>query len=136
MTANTIEEFEADVGEKIKSLRLKQNIDRATLALRAGCSVSALKKSGIRYRLDSAHAHRHSTGLGSGGLATPCCTHGHHQPIEHAKGRQYPSACPLFRQQASPMTTRSTKASFRQVDVINVHLWSKYIGCCRCFEND
>lgn len=43
MTANTIEEFETDMGEQIKSLRLKQNIDRATLALRAGCSVSALK---------------------------------------------------------------------------------------------
>lgn len=43
MTANTIEEFELSVGEQIKSLRLKQNIDRATLALRAGCSVSALK---------------------------------------------------------------------------------------------
>jgi transcriptional regulator with XRE-family HTH domain len=43
MTANTIEEFETGVGEQIKSLRLKQNIDRATLALRAGCSVSALK---------------------------------------------------------------------------------------------
>jgi transcriptional regulator with XRE-family HTH domain len=43
MTANTIEEYEADVGEQIKSLRLKQNIERATLALRAGCSVSALK---------------------------------------------------------------------------------------------
>lgn len=43
MTANTIEEFEAGVGEQIRSLRLKQNIDRATLALRAGCSVSALK---------------------------------------------------------------------------------------------
>lgn len=43
MTANTIEEFETDVGAQIKSLRLKQNIDRATLALRAGCSVSALK---------------------------------------------------------------------------------------------
>ena len=43
MTANTIEEFEADVGGQIKSLRLKQNIDRATLASRAGCSVSALK---------------------------------------------------------------------------------------------
>lgn len=43
MTANTIEEFEIDIGEQIKSLRLKQNIDRATLALRAGCSVSALK---------------------------------------------------------------------------------------------
>lgn len=43
MTVNTIEEFEADMGEQIKSLRLKQNIDRATLALRAGCSLSALK---------------------------------------------------------------------------------------------
>jgi transcriptional regulator with XRE-family HTH domain len=43
MTSNTIEEFEADVGGQIKSLRLKQNIDRANLALRAGCSVSALK---------------------------------------------------------------------------------------------
>jgi transcriptional regulator with XRE-family HTH domain len=43
MTSNTIEEFETDVGEQIKSLRLQQNIDRATLALRAGCSVSALK---------------------------------------------------------------------------------------------
>lgn len=43
MTTNTIEEFEADVGEQIKALRLNQNIDRATLALRAGCSVSALK---------------------------------------------------------------------------------------------
>jgi transcriptional regulator with XRE-family HTH domain len=43
MMTNTIEEFETDVGEQIKSLRLKQNIDRATLTLRAGCSVSALK---------------------------------------------------------------------------------------------
>ena len=43
MTSNTIEEFEAVVGEQIKSLRLKQNIDRATLAARSGCSVSALK---------------------------------------------------------------------------------------------
>lgn len=43
MTSNTIEELEADVGEQIKSLRLNLNIDRATLALRAGCSVSALK---------------------------------------------------------------------------------------------
>ena len=41
--ANTIEEFEADIGLQIKSLRLKLNIERATLALRAGCSVSALK---------------------------------------------------------------------------------------------
>jgi transcriptional regulator with XRE-family HTH domain len=43
MTSNTVEEFEAEMGGQIKSLRLKQNIDRATLALRAGCSVSALK---------------------------------------------------------------------------------------------
>lgn len=43
MAANTIEEFESDLGEQIKSLRLRQNIDRATLASRAGCSVSALK---------------------------------------------------------------------------------------------
>lgn len=43
MSANTIEEFEAEVGEQLKSLRLRQNIDRATLSLRAGCSVSALK---------------------------------------------------------------------------------------------
>ena len=43
MTANTIEEFESDVGDQLKTLRLRQNIDRATLALRAGCSVSALK---------------------------------------------------------------------------------------------
>lgn len=136
MTANTIEEFEADVGEKIKSLRLKQNIDRATLALRAGCSVSALKNleygtgTTLRTLIVIVRA------LGREDWLRHVAPHGHHQPIEHAKGRQYPSACPLFRQQASPMTTRSTKASFRQVDVINVHLWSKYIGCCRCFEND
>jgi transcriptional regulator with XRE-family HTH domain len=43
MTANTIEEYEAGIGEEIKSLRLRQNIERTTLALRAGCSVSALK---------------------------------------------------------------------------------------------
>lgn len=43
MTAMTVEEFELNLGEQIKSLRLTQNIDRATLALRAGCSVSALK---------------------------------------------------------------------------------------------
>lgn len=43
MTANTIEEFEIDIGEQIKSLRLRKNIERTTLASRAGCSVSALK---------------------------------------------------------------------------------------------
>ena len=40
---NTIEEFEALMGEQLKALRLRQNIDQATLAMRAGCSVSALK---------------------------------------------------------------------------------------------
>lgn len=43
MASNTIEEFEAEIGAQIKTLRLKQNIDRATLSARAGCSVSALK---------------------------------------------------------------------------------------------
>lgn len=43
MSANTIGEFEAEVGSQIKTLRLKRNIDRATLAVQAGCSVSALK---------------------------------------------------------------------------------------------
>lgn len=43
MTVNTIEELEMEVGEQIKNLRLKGNITRATLALQAGCSVSALK---------------------------------------------------------------------------------------------
>lgn len=43
MTANTIEELEMEVGEQVKNLRLKRNITRATLALQAGCSVSALK---------------------------------------------------------------------------------------------
>lgn len=43
MTANTIKEFEIDLGEQIKSLRLRQNIERTILASRAGCSVSALK---------------------------------------------------------------------------------------------
>lgn len=43
MTVNTIEELEAEMGDQIKSLRLKKNITRATLAMQAGCSVSALK---------------------------------------------------------------------------------------------
>ncbi len=43
MASNTIEEFEAEIGAQIKTLRLKQNIDRVTLSARAGCSVSALK---------------------------------------------------------------------------------------------
>ncbi len=40
---NTPEELEMQLGEHIKSLRLLQNIDRSTLALRAGCSLSAIK---------------------------------------------------------------------------------------------
>jgi transcriptional regulator with XRE-family HTH domain len=43
VNASTIEEFEAEVGGQVRALRLKQNIDQATLAARAGCSVSALK---------------------------------------------------------------------------------------------
>lgn len=43
MQSNTVEELEAEVGLQIKSLRLKMNIDQATLSARAGCSVSALK---------------------------------------------------------------------------------------------
>lgn len=42
-TESTPEELEADLGGKIKALRLLRNIDRATLAERAGISESALK---------------------------------------------------------------------------------------------
>ena len=43
MPGTTIEELELDFGERLKSLRLRQNIDRATLAAQAGCSLSAIK---------------------------------------------------------------------------------------------
>jgi transcriptional regulator with XRE-family HTH domain len=43
MPSHTVEELEAEIGLQIKTLRLKQNIDQATLASRAGCSLSALK---------------------------------------------------------------------------------------------
>lgn len=43
MTTNTIAELEAQLGERLKALRLNQNIDQITLAERAGISVGALK---------------------------------------------------------------------------------------------
>ena len=43
MTANTIAEQEALLGERLKALRLNQNLDQMTLATRAGISVGALK---------------------------------------------------------------------------------------------
>ncbi len=43
MTANTIAEQEALLGEHLKVLRLNQNLDQMTLATRAGISVGALK---------------------------------------------------------------------------------------------
>lgn len=43
MTANTIAEQEAQLGERLKALRLIQNINQATLAERAGISVGTLK---------------------------------------------------------------------------------------------
>ncbi|WP_063805084.1 helix-turn-helix transcriptional regulator [Burkholderia ubonensis] len=44
MAANqTIDEMEADLGEKLKRLRLNKNLDQKTLAARAGVSVRALR---------------------------------------------------------------------------------------------
>ena len=43
MTTNTIAELEAQLGERLKALRLNQNLDQITLAERAGISVGALK---------------------------------------------------------------------------------------------
>lgn len=43
MTANTIAEHEAQLGERLRALRLNQNLDQVTLAERAGISVGALK---------------------------------------------------------------------------------------------
>ncbi len=43
MPSHTVEELEAEIGRQLKTLRLKQNIDQATLASRAGCGLSALK---------------------------------------------------------------------------------------------
>jgi len=39
----TIDEMEADLGEKLKRLRLNKNLDQKTLAARAGVSVRALR---------------------------------------------------------------------------------------------
>jgi len=43
MSANTIAEQEALLGERLKALRLNQNLDQMTLAERAGISVGTLK---------------------------------------------------------------------------------------------
>jgi transcriptional regulator with XRE-family HTH domain len=43
MTASTIAEQEAQLGERLKAFRLNQNLDQMTLAERAGISVGALK---------------------------------------------------------------------------------------------
>jgi transcriptional regulator with XRE-family HTH domain len=43
MTSNTIAEHETQLGERLKALRLNQNLDQKTLAERAGLSVGALK---------------------------------------------------------------------------------------------
>ncbi|MEI8029653.1 MAG: helix-turn-helix transcriptional regulator [Comamonadaceae bacterium] len=43
MTSNTIAEHETLLGERLKALRLNQNLDQKTLAARAGLSVGALK---------------------------------------------------------------------------------------------
>lgn len=43
MTANTLTELEVHLGERLKALRLNQNLDQITLAERAGISVGALK---------------------------------------------------------------------------------------------
>jgi len=39
----TVEELEADLAEKLKALRLSQNLDQVTLAERAGISERALR---------------------------------------------------------------------------------------------
>lgn len=39
----TVDEMEADLGEKLKRLRLNKNLDQKTLAARAGVSVRALR---------------------------------------------------------------------------------------------
>lgn len=53
MDSKTIEELEVELGEQLKELRLRKNIDQKALAIRAGCSVSAIKalESGSGTRL-------------------------------------------------------------------------------------
>ncbi len=43
MAVNTVFELELLMGERLKTLRLSQNLDQKTLASRAGISVGALK---------------------------------------------------------------------------------------------
>jgi len=42
-TSKTPVELEADIGETLKALRLRKNLDQKTLAERAGISLSAVK---------------------------------------------------------------------------------------------
>ena len=41
--SKTTEEWEAELGEQARNLRLRQNLDQQTLAERAGVGLSALK---------------------------------------------------------------------------------------------
>lgn len=41
--SRTVEEWEAELGESLKKLRLHRNLDQATLAARAGISVRSLR---------------------------------------------------------------------------------------------
>lgn len=43
MATNTVAELELLMGERLKALRLSQNLDQKTVAARAGISVGALK---------------------------------------------------------------------------------------------
>ena len=43
MISSTVTELEFLMGERLKTLRLSQNLDQKTLAIRAGISVGALK---------------------------------------------------------------------------------------------
>jgi len=43
MSASTLSELESQLGERLKALRLNQNLDQKTLAEQAGVSLGALK---------------------------------------------------------------------------------------------
>jgi len=42
-TSRTVEEWESDLGEQMRALRLRANLDQITLAARAGIGLTALK---------------------------------------------------------------------------------------------
>lgn len=42
-SSKTIEEWEADLGEQVRALRLRTNLDQITLAERAGIGLTAIK---------------------------------------------------------------------------------------------